>query len=426
MSQKSKIEVVGSENYAAVVVRVEQLYDLDGLDRLKGLRVLGFQALVSKDVALGDLMVVFVAGSQLAPEFAAANNLYRHQNLNSDTTKAGYFEDNARVKAIKMRGNQSDAFAIQVSALELVLGYVPELLPGQQFDTIDGHEFCHKFVLKTRGKGLNGENGGTVSAKLVPDELFPEHYDTAQYNRNRDRYAPDDYVVVTQKIHGTSVRIGNVPVKRKLTLREKLARFFGVKVQEFENSFVVGSRRVTKSVNGQTKPGAHYYADDLWSSAAAHLKESIPPGFIVYAEIVGWTAGGAAIQKGYTYHLTPNNSETYVYRVTSINENGDQFDLGWHDVEKFCFLNGLKTVPVLWSGHHAIFEVVSETFIDQRFFPTFPNAIALSDPKSVDEGVCIRSQNGVVTKHKSPIFLGHESALMDKETVDIEEEQAAE
>lgn len=421
--REHNLEITGSENYSAVVVKVEELHDLDGLDRLKGLAVFGLQALVSADVPTGELMIVFPAGAKLSPEFAAANNLYRHKELNVDKGQAGYFEDTGRVKAMKMRGNRSDAFATPVSSLEPLLGCVPDLVPGATFDTIDGVKICEKYVLpQRRGGGVN--KSGTVSKKLVPDHAFPEHYDTAQFKRNRDRYSPSDHVVVTQKLHGTSVRLGNVRVERKLSLVERIARFFGAKVEETEFAFVVGSRRVTKSVNGQSKPGSHYYADDMWTSSVAHLRGKIPPGFVVYGELIGWTPTGGAIQGGYTYGCKAKECDLYVYRVTSINDDGDQFDLCWYDLETFCDNIGLRIVPALFAGTFADFEAREHEFIDRRFFPEYRHAVPLSNPKSVDEGVCIRSQNGIVTKHKSPIFLGHESAMMDKGTIDIEEEQA--
>ena len=42
---------------------------------------------------------------------------------------------------------------------------------------------------------------------------------------------PDDAeVIVTQKLHGKSIRIGHVPVNVQPTWKEKVAKFFGVNI----------------------------------------------------------------------------------------------------------------------------------------------------------------------------------------------------
>lgn len=417
-SRKTVTSISGNANYAATVVRVEELHALEKLDNLKGLRAIGYQALVSSTVAPGSLVVVFVAGSALSLDYAAKNNLHRHQGLNADTTKTGYIEDNRRVKAITLRGNRSDALAMPIESLEPLLGYVPDLAHGIQFDTIDGIVICEKFTIKTSASAMSGK--GAVKKSLVSDEQFPEHYDTDQFARNRHKYSPSDHVIVSQKLHGTSVRFGSVYVARKLSWVERVAKLFGARVVESDPSFVVGSRRVTKSVNGETKPGEHFYADDLWSASVANLKQVVPPGFIIYGELIGWT-GEKPIQKNYTYDLPAGKNELYVYRVTSINERGDQFDLNWVDMERFCGARGMKVVPVLWRGTFAEFEALEPMFIDVRFADKYSGAVPLSNAKTVDEGVCIWSQNGIVTKHKSPIFLGHESKMMDDAVEDVEE-----
>jgi hypothetical protein len=419
--EKVITSISGNANYAATVVRVDELHALEKLDKLKGLRALGYQALVSSTAEPGSLLVVFVAGSALSLDYATKNNLHRHQNLNADPAKTGYLEDNRRVKAITLRGNRSDALAMPIESLEPLLGYVPDIAHGVQFDTIDGIKICEKFTTRRESSAMSGK--GAVKKSLVSEEQFPEHYDTDQFARNRHEYSPSDHVVVSQKLHGTSVRFGSVHVARKLSWVERLAKRFGARVAESEPSFVVGSRRVTKSVNGETKPGEHFYADDLWTASVAHLKEAIPPGFIVYGELIGWT-GEKPIQKNYTYDLPFGKNELYVYRVTSINEHGDQFDLSWRDMDRFCAARGMKMVPVLWRGTFAEFEAVEPMFLDARFADKYSGALPLSNAKTVDEGICIWSQNGVVTKHKSPIFLGHESKMLDDAAEDIEEVEA--
>jgi hypothetical protein len=413
----NKYEIKGNENYAATVVTVTELHTLDGLDRLKGLRVFGYQALVPASTPIGSRMVVFVAGCRLSHEFVAGNNLYRHSNLNADGKTTGYIEDNRRVQAIALRKNQSDALAMPLESLDAVFGdwrWDEILPPGAVFDTIEGKIICEKYTVAAKSGGTQGTNRGSVSKKLVPDEAFPEHYDTDQFARNAHKYSLGDHVIVTQKLHGTSVRFGNVLIPRKLTWVEKLARFFGAEVQEQEYAFVAGSRRVAKSVNGN--------GDDLWSVVANKHRGVIPPGFMVYGEIVGWTPGGAPIQKNYTYDQKPGCCKLFVYRVTTLSTTGLEHDLAWCDVEKFCERRGLDVVPTLMKTSFR--TITPSELVDVKLRNRFSGALQLSDPKSFDEGVCIRNQNHVVTKHKSPLFLQYESKMMDEQAADIEGEQA--
>ena len=55
------LELKNESNYAARVLRVNGLVELPGLDRLAGVSVDGFMALVSKDTIVGSLVVAFVA-----------------------------------------------------------------------------------------------------------------------------------------------------------------------------------------------------------------------------------------------------------------------------------------------------------------------------------------------------------------------------
>ena len=104
-----KYDTIKNPNYVAAVIRVAALVDLDGLDNLKAIQMFGMQALVSKDVQVGDVGVLFSTEVQLSEDFARENNLHRHNNLNDDPTQTGYLEDSRRVKAIKLRGHRSDS-----------------------------------------------------------------------------------------------------------------------------------------------------------------------------------------------------------------------------------------------------------------------------------------------------------------------------
>lgn len=207
-------------NYAATVVKVPKPVDLPGLDNLVGIPMFGYQVLTQRDgVAEGDLKVLFFAETQLDHEYASTNNLYREAALNGDANETGYLEQTRRVKAIRLRKHSSNALLMPLSSLAYTGYDVSTLKVSDTFDTLNGHQICRKYV--RRGQGKQGAPGGPKIRQRVDQKLFPMHLDTEHLFRNLHWFHKPKRVVVTQKLHGTSIRIGRVPVERKLNWLER-------------------------------------------------------------------------------------------------------------------------------------------------------------------------------------------------------------
>ena len=95
--------------------------------------------------------MLFTAESQLSLEFASKNNLHRHGDLNEDESESGYLEDSRRVKAIKLRGHQSNALFLPFQALEYTGVTLNDLNEGDTFDKLNGHDIVKKYMLKEPG-----------------------------------------------------------------------------------------------------------------------------------------------------------------------------------------------------------------------------------------------------------------------------------
>jgi hypothetical protein len=444
----TEFKVTGNTNYAPLVVDLSraEIFPLEGRDRVVGLRAFGMNAIVGKEwvrelEAKNYKVVMIPAGSQVTEQFAHANNLHRHEHLNADVTQKGYLEDNRRVKAIRMGGHPSDALVVDPFAFGYAgagAAVVSNLPHGTAFDTIDGVHFSKKYVKPTNGNGQSMRVRQGAAKVRVTSESFPEHFETKNLFRDNP-FKPEDHVFITQKLHGTSVRLGRVPVLRDLRWHERLAHRLGVKVRTHDYKVVVGSRRVTKSIDGRVEDNKEHWfeAGDIWTKATEFMHDLLPEGFVVYAEIVGWTPDGAPIQPKYTYNLAQGQSGVYVYRVAVLAASGDLVDLPWRAVQKFAAARGWETVPELDAiTGLEVDKILAHDFLDKRLFwdydiPGWESGtlvLPLSDPDTVDEGVVVRADLGLqptVRKAKSPIFLGHESALMDAETPDIEEEEQA-
>lgn len=416
-----KLEPPINANYCATVVRVKTLVDLPNADRLKGLPLFGLQAIVGLNTEVGELGILFPAEVQLSVGYACSNNLMRHSELNDDKTAVGYLEDNRRVRALRLRGSRSDALFMPLSSLNDLISIksVAMLTEGDQFDAIDGVEICRKYVRRVRHHdGFSGNLKKRKDPRVDPRQ-FPEHFDSLQYLRICDGIPDDTQFIVTQKLHGTSIRVGNVQVTRPLTWIEKIAKWFGARVELTEFASVYGSRKVIKDSNNPLQD--HYYDSDLWSNEGKKLDGLIPESYIVYGELIGYTEGGAPIQTHYTYDCLPGTRKLFVYRVTHVNPTGFAVDLSWDGIQQFCLAAGLTHVPFLWSGRKSDFR--PEHWLDRNFHKAlYLNAIPLAADSPCDEGVCIRIEGLVpqIYKHKSPLFLAHETAMLDAEVEDIE------
>ena len=192
------LELKGNPNYAAFIYEVTQTHPLDGLDNLVGVNVGGYQACVPKTTKPGDRFVAVVAGTQISASYTMLLNLHRDSSLNADKNQTGYLENNRRVKAIRLRGNASNALLLDISLFPVDLS--GERV-GAEFDHINGVEFSRKFVVPAKASNLNGSTVAKKHKSGVTPEQFPEHYDTPQWHRVSQDFADKD-VTVTQKLHG--------------------------------------------------------------------------------------------------------------------------------------------------------------------------------------------------------------------------------
>ncbi len=411
-----KLTPPANENYAATIIAVRSVLDLPKSDRIVSVPVYGFQAITGKGIEVGDLRVLFTAETQLSTAYAAANNLHRHSDRNADPDVVGYLEDSRRVKALRLRGNVSNALLMPLSSLAFTGADISQLKAGDTFDSLNGVEICRKYqIIRPGVRGMTAKQT-PKSLQRVDELMFPKHFDTKSLFRNAELIDPSDYVYVTQKLHGTSIRIGHVQVKRKLSWLEKVARRFGVKVQETEYDYVFGSRNVIKDPRNPFLTNA-FYGTDIYSQVGANLGGLVPKDYVIYGELVGWV-GEAPIQPGFTYGVPAGQAHLYVYRIVMINDSGWARDLPWNQVKSFCLEAGLKHVPQIWEGT-GFNEDFARGFLDFKLAERWPEALPVD---VVDEGVCVRRDDMIplVLKAKSATFLELESKHLDKGVADME------
>jgi hypothetical protein len=186
-----------------------------------------------------------------------------------------------------------------------------------------------------------------------------------------------DEVEVTRKIHGTNARYGIVK-KSKLSIWDKVKRFFGDKWVEYE--FVYGSHNVEKGSDSQG-----FYDTDVWRTIANKYKireklwhlfkqlddvYEIGSGIVIYGEIYG-----PGIQKNYDYGLKELEYAGFDVTINSEYRPGS--------VSRFFHKTlGLKYVPVLE------IEYYSEDLLTKYTFDK------IEGTKVPHEGVVIKSTDG--------------------------------
>lgn len=438
------IEIKGTRNYSATVIRVPKVRKAENSDNLYIVDKLGITAIVDSSWVdrEGELALLFPCEVQLSHEFAAANGLYRQSlELNTNREDSGYLEANRRVRALKLRGNISNGLVLPAHSLYHIDkdGSYNDLREGDVFDTYGGVEICRKYVVPTSVPAHNkAESQKRKAFKRVDTTYLPEHYDTGQWLREEASVSPDEELIITQKLHGASVRLANTVVKRQLTKRERFARkFLGAKIADHDYDLVAGSRKAIKDPNNPAQD--HFYGEDIWTVALREYGDSIPKNHIIYGELVGYVPGTSnPIHKGHTYDLSEGNYELYVYRVAVITEDADLIDMTWDQVRYFCERHGLKHVPELDRMPKA--ALVLEEYYERDFWevqqdskqmfdyltPYTDEPVRLSEGGTgKDEGIAIRIDRGAAPalfKFKNPSHYLYETAQLDSGEADLESE----
>jgi len=420
--------LVTEPNYAAQIVRVSRLLDLEGADRLHGIPLFGMQALTAKGgVNVGDLGVLFPTECQLSEDFCKKNNLYSSQLLNEDTTTKGYLSDNRRVRAIKLRGHNSNCLFMTLKSLENIGVDISALKEGDVFNSINGVEICRKYKIKVNTPGKVGNKQRNQQRKCrIEEKLLPRHIDTDNWWRNEHKISENSEIIVTAKYHGSSVRLAQQTCYRELSWTERLLKWFGFRIETTEYDYFAASRNVVKDMKRKDWDSLeHFYDSDIYNAALSKVRTSIPKGYVIYAELIGWS-GQSPIQKNYTYRIPQGEFDMYVYRIAHVNPDGIMVDLSWDQLKEACANWGMKYVPELWRGKKKDFNV--DQYMDKHFVKDLglTQCLPLDDKAPCDEGVVIRVEGLVpyLLKAKAPKFLGHETASLDAGEVSIEDEES--
>lgn len=360
--------------YHAVVCRITT-HPHPNADRIQLGTCLGNQVVVDLDTQDGELGVFFRTDGQLSAEFAAANDLIRRRDPATGKHAGGFFENNRRVRAQKFRGEISDGFWCPLDYLAFTGAQRMVLKEGVTFDALNGVPICNKYETPAtrayRGQGKRVQHRRETA-------MFRMHVDTTQFREVADRIPPGSIVTLSEKLHGTSHRYGNVLEVQEHSWWERLLRRLWnacpgtslIPVRESERwAYLSGTRRVI--LRGVADATFFDDDDNFRATAVRSLQGNLHPGEMIYLEIVGYTSTGALISASqsvaklqdrkrrtqledwygpkmrYTYGCIERECKPYVYRIVQVSPDGHQVELSWPQIKRRCAELGVEHVPEL-------------------------------------------------------------------------------
>lgn len=371
--------------HVGYICKINELRPHSNADRLQIATIFSQNVIVDLSVKVGDIGVFFPIDLQLSEEYCTQNNLVRKKDENGNNI-GGYLDENKRnIRAMKLRGERSEGLFMPLESLAYTGETKFEI--GNKIDVLNGHEICCKYIPNVQNRQGHVSKGNRTRKHHVPiAPLFAEHVDTEQLAYNMDAFKPGDQIEITLKLHGTSGRTGYLPKLQgyKRTFWDKIFHREGTPIYDW--GYVTGTRRV---VINDFNDGGGFYGDNAFREPHAHFFEGkLHASETVYYEIVGYTDSGVPIMPSasnkkigdkdflrtygetteFSYGCKPGESQMYVYRMTSTNNEGDVVEYSPDFMRYRCEQMGVKCVPVMWKGYipHAANDeglVQSEDFL---------------------------------------------------------------
>ena len=435
-------------SYKAIIVKLNNVREHSNADKLQLATVCGNQVIVGLDSKEGDVGVFFDVDGQLTKPFLMMMNLYRNAESNKDKNKSGMFDDNGRVRAQQFRGERSEGFWLPISTVQKVFKKTPTE-EGSEFSLIGDIVICQKYI---NPNTLNKQSS-QKSSKKIANEMFHQHFDTAQFGRNSNKIGVDDVVVITEKTHGTSQRVSNCKIPLETKWYHKL---FNVEPKSVWKD-MIGTRRVILD-DKKLKSDDGWHSSEFRVAASSQFLGNLKKGETVYYEVVGYETDGKAIMgshsnskmKGhldkdaykefletygdttvFSYGCAEKEHKVFVYRITLTNEDGYSVDLSWDAVKERCDKLGVNYATELWKGTPSSLVVNTAISTDvSANFNEFVKNISEGKTKTghnLMEGVCLRVEKGItplILKEKNFEFKCLEGIIKDNsEYIDAEESQ---
>lgn len=425
-----KLEIIESDsNYVATIVKLPKLKKVEWLDNIMLANVFGYNCLVGKDSNPDILYVFFPAESVLSNAFLSANNLYRKSDLNSKMDSKWFFDENWRVKAIKFKWIVSSWFLIPISSITIrhSMAEISSLKVGDTFHNIDWVEICKKYrspqsIAKEKQLARQWIKQPKYD-RVIPTQ-FRLHVSTPQFLRFLWDFKEGDRICITEKLHWTSAVFSNVLTKRKITLLERISKFFWARIEDKEYFPLYSSRTVIKNNDVNPNQDGGFYWEDIWWIYAKALEWKIEKWITLYWEIVWYTPSWKFIQPWYHYGCKKGESKFYCYRITYTTPDGNVIEFTDNQIRQYCKIREINVVPKLYQSKVLVSEMRWLSQLSDELQRDIEVMCPMNDNKVPREWVVIRrdwQETYSAYKLKSQLFLGYETKMIDEGKEDTEE-----
>ncbi len=314
-----------------------------GADRLEIAHVLGWQVVVPKGrYQPGDKVVYVPPGSMVPKE-------------HSDRFGVTQYLSNGRVKCARLRGVPSYGFLVAPDDASWPIG-----------SNMAEHFGITKFMPPIR----------PFAGDALPDHpWFPRYTDLENLRNFPDVFAPDEPVVLTEKVHGTNVRVGIVRGER-----------------------MGGSHNVRRAMPDQRLHENPYWLPFTMPSVVALLEHFAKDHerVILYGETYG-----RGVQSFHYGHLSSLGFAAFDLMV------GERY-LDWDALQACLVQFAVPAAPVVWQGPFSL-SAVKQHATGKTMF----------DDKHIREGVVVRPRSERTDPRLGRVvmkFLSDDYLLDDKRT----------
>jgi RNA ligase (TIGR02306 family) len=364
-----------NQNSVCFVAKISEIKPIEGADNIELGVIGGWNCIIKKgEYKVDDLVVVATTDAVIPQELSDAMNV------------TNYLRKGGRVRTVKLRGVYSECLIIPTQVARQWAASNPKgkHTEVRQLDRpTEGQDLMEILsIFKYEPPAVQVQLSSGRKIRYSQNPNFGIYYKFPNIKNVKGMFNEEDEVIVTRKIHGTNARYGIVK-KRKISIWDKVKRFFGDKWVEYE--YVYGSHNVEKGSDSQG-----FYDTDVWRTIAEkynirrNLWElfkmykdyyEIEEGIVIYGEIYG-----PGIQKNYDYGL-----KEIEYAGFDVTINGQYCDIG-RSIDIQCNILGLPYVDVLWDGKW--FPELQEKFLFDK----------IKDTKVPHEGIVISRVDG--DRHK--------------------------
>jgi RNA ligase (TIGR02306 family) len=351
-----------NENSVCFVSEISKILRIPDADNIELAVVNGWFCIVKKGShSIGDLVVCATTDAVIPLEISEKLGV------------TNYLRSKERVRTIKLRGVYSECLLMPIDLIpESRRKYGEDLM-----DVLKIYKYEPPARLITLASGKK--------RRYHENPNFYIYYKFPNFKNVPNIFDEYDYVEITRKIHGTNARYGIVK-KTKLSLWDKIKKFFGFDLGWGEYEFVVGSHNVEKGSDTQGFYDTNVWYDiekkydiknKLWNLVKKNISikgndTSIGSGLIIYGEIYG-----KGIQKNYEYGL-----DDIQLCIFDVELNKKYFNLTSAEFVVNDYLK-LPYVEVLYKGLYS--EEVKNKFVFNNF---------INNTKVPHEGIVIKAVDG--------------------------------